>query len=150
MISSVCTLTAVCFIFLVTILCCCVDILLFGHMEGRDEQHSVCQSKYLMKYTCGPNACHNTWSYRLSAAKHTHFLCPCVCVCVQPPAKSMPCLCVCFYIESESKSACLSFGSFSGSNSCGWNTTTSYSAELSKAPLMYKLSSWCEKQHRVS
>ena len=148
MISSVCTLTAVCFIFLVTILCCCVDILLFGHMEGRDEQHSVCQSKYLMKYTCGPNACHNTWSYRLSAAQHTHFLCPCV--CVQPPAKSMACLCVCFYIESESKSACLSFDSFSGSNSCGWNTTTSYSAELSKAPLMYKLSSWCEKQHRVS
>ena len=101
--SSVCILTAVCFIFLVTILCCCVDILLFGHMEGRDEQHSVCRSKYLVKYTCGPNACHNTWSYRLYAAQHTHILCLCMCVCVCLQLNQCP-VYVCVFISRVNQS----------------------------------------------
>ena len=129
---SVCTVASV----IHSSLLLCVDSLLFGHMEGSGEQHSVCQSKYLMKHTCGPTT-HGPITSLLPNIPLSLSVCMCVCVC-RPELESMPCLCVCFYIESESKSRVVIFDCFSkgvGPNCCGCQSITTYSSELSKASL---------------
>ena len=125
------------------LLCVCVCVVVGPYGVESWTQHFVCESRYLMKHTCGPTGYHNTRFYHLSAAKHTQSLSVCMCVCIAC-SKNKCTVYVCVFASRANQSPCVStfdcFGQHVWPNSCTTRPTTTLSLPQSKNHPIHKLS----------